>query len=120
MTPHVQVAKPLKQMVGIDYATDMCAAGFTAIAVVQIAAVLVIGGYFAYVAWSLWRRAIDGTLEGREGWYELGTVFSGGGAGGGGAGGREREDFEEVSLEEGEGGRGGWEGTGRGTPVTRR
>lgn len=32
----LQVAKPLKAMVGVDYAVDLCAAGFSAIALLQV------------------------------------------------------------------------------------
>jgi len=59
----------------------------------QLAIILGVGGYFAHLAWSLWRRALDGTLEGREGWYELATVMSTSRGGGYGAG-----DFEEIDL----------------------
>ena len=67
----------------------------------QLAIILGVGGYFAHLAWSLWRRALDGTLEGREGWYELATVMSTSRGAGYGAG-----DFEEIDLSRGAGGGG--------------
>ena len=81
-------------MVSRQYAADVCAAGFAAIAAVQLISVLCLGGYSSYIAWSFWRRAIDGTLDsGRNNGYELRAVLSANSRAQ-----RDQGEFEEIDL----------------------